>query len=348
MRRIPHSARIVHDLVVYDGPQLELLKSAHDHFMFGIAVDTSIVESTRHLKSPFFACEARDKVYERYFSQSVDLHFVFAQAIGGEYYWYDLDTSSDAVVSLTKATSEEVTNLSFWPDTGFFAASHTTNYNIAVRGSATRNFNIDGKWVASDFSHFHGKMSDLYALFVIVRALEHGDSGAQINVIRGLVKERFWRGGGSYVGFYDDLIERADKLHVVPLDVAKIQYSSPGQISLNGDGEALSDISDVIATFNDHEKDMVRLYKSVYAVLRKERLLRAMPNHPFGSKVLEDVTLRNVMALATAMQLERQQDILAACDDNTLVFAKVIMSIFRRAKDLHAFQAEGRVQPVTA
>jgi hypothetical protein len=47
---------------------------------------------------------------------------------------------------------------------------------------------------------------------------------------------------------------------------------------------------------------------------------------------------------AHAMKLERIDDIYEACDRNALVFAKVVLSIFRRANELYTFHAEGRVQ----
>jgi hypothetical protein len=44
------------------------------------------------------------------------------------------------------------------------------------------------------------------------------------------------------------------------------------------------------------------------------------------------------------MSLERVDEIYDACDRNVLVFAKVILSVFRRANELYAYHAESRVQ----
>jgi hypothetical protein len=50
------------------------------------------------------------------------------------------------------------------------------------------------------------------------------------------------------------------------------------------------------------------------------------------------------VALAEGLQVELVDEIYEACEQNTLVFAKVILSIYQRANELFKFHAEGRVQ----
>jgi hypothetical protein len=85
---------------------------------------------------------------------------------------------------------------------------------------------------------------------------------------------------------------------------------------------------------------------SVYRVLRKEKLLAARPGHGFSTKRLESLVLQSARTFAAGMGLEHIDDLVAACDGNTLVFSKVLLSIYRRANELYTFYAQGRIQRV--
>jgi hypothetical protein len=181
--------------------------------------------------------------------------------------------------------------------------SHTTNFNRSSEKSSLKSFKIDGKWGASDFSHFHAKMSDLYVLFGVLDRLDGRNSQAEMAFIKETIQERFWKGGGRYVGFYDSL------LHLAPLEVAKIQYASPGVISLRGNKTALSEIWDMIAVFDSRWEKLAWSYHNIRSAFRKERLLRATPNTPFSSAATRDFVKKATLEFANDMELERIDEI---------------------------------------
>jgi hypothetical protein len=332
------SARIVEDLVDYDGPQLLLLKTDRNRHMLAIAIKRD------GLSEPFWGCEIRDKTYDGYFAQKLDLHFAFTHPFGNTYYFFDLALAENYAVKLVTAQPREADNPAYWPKVGFFARSHTNPFNLSRVVAATRSFKIDGKWAANDFSHFHGKMSDLYGLFGVLGRLQGAHSTTERAFIQQAIQTRFWQGGGSYLGFYDSLIDRNRLLRLAPLEVEKIQYASPGEIVLRGNNRALSDVSDIIDVLDERGDALARSYRGIYRVLRKEELLSARPSTPFSSAATQKLVLKLTREFAEQMQLERIDQIFEACDDNTLVFAKVMLSIFRRAKEVYMFHAEGRVQ----
>jgi hypothetical protein len=332
------TAKVIEDLVDYDGPQLLLLKTNRNRHMIAAAVRAADMDE------PFFGCEVTDKTYDNYFDDRVDLHFVFRRAIGRFYYLFDLSKSEHDTVKLIKMKSDEAENPSFWPQVGFFARSHTTKFNRITAVSALKSYKIDGKWGANDFSHFHAKMSDLYALFGVLDRLDGQNSQTEMGFIKKTIQERFWQGGGSYVGFYDSLLTRNRLLNLAPLEVARIQYASPGEISLRGNKSALSEISDIISVFDTKWDRLMWSYRNIRSVLRKEKLLRARPTAHFSSASTREFVKKATREFADEMQLERVEEIFAACDHNVLVFAKVILSIFRRGNELYKFHAEGRVQ----
>jgi hypothetical protein len=59
---------------------------------------------------------------------------------------------------------------------------------------------------------------------------------------------------------------------------------------------------------------------------------------------MRDFIRKKTREFAEQMQLERVDELYDARDRNALVFAKVVLSIFRRADELYKFHAEGRVQ----
>lgn len=334
------SAQVVEELVEFDGPQLLLLKSNRNKYMIAMAIGKH-----ENMSSAFFGCELTDKVYEAYFDQKADLHYAFARAFGQQYYLFDLDEAdNENTIQLTRLADDQARNPHFWPGVGFFARSHTTTFNRPSSVGETQIFKIDGKWGTNDFSIFHGKMSDLYALFGVLGRLDGSDSKLEQAFIKNTIRDRFWQGGGSYVGFYDSLMARNKLLKLTPLEVEKIRYSSPGEIALRGDAEALINVTDILDVFDEKWIALAKSYSDIRKTLAKEKLLSAKPTAEFSSEAVKTYVQAKTLAFAKELRLESVDNILAACEQNTLIFAKVILSIFRRANELYKFHAEGRVQ----
>lgn len=336
------SATVADELVSLDGPQVLLLNTNRGRPAFAVAI------CRPGMKEPFFACEATDKAAEKYFQGKADLRYVFLQAAHKAYYFFDLAEEKDDTVSFVRATPEEASNPSFWPDVGFFSRSHTSSFRRAITSNLTiQTYKIDGKWGANDFSHFHAKMSDLYALFAVINRLDGQTAATERGFLSEAIRHKLWRGGGSYVGFYDELFEQNEKHQLAPLEVARIRYSSPGNIDLRGNADALAYASDAVSVIEGNSDACKKLYNEVHGALRKAKLLRAPPAKPFPSEAIRKYVLLKTNDLAAAMEIEKADEIYRACGKNTLVFAKLILSIYRRANELYMFQAEGRVQRAT-
>jgi hypothetical protein len=340
MSALARTATVQEELVEYDGPQLLLLQTSKKRHMLATAIRYP------EMSEPFFCCEISEKTYDRYFGQIADLHYAFARALGGSYYFFDLATAdSKDTVSLHRAKDDEAKTPSYWPQIGFFARSHTTSFNLPKTSGSTKTFKIDGRWGANDFSHFHGKMSNLYALFGVLGRLSDGTNDAsEKSFIRHTIQERFWQGGGSYVGFYDSLMMRNRTLKLSPLEVAKIQYASPGEIALRGNKKALNEVNELLDVFDEKWKILSTHYGKIRGALQRENLLSAKPESEFSSRAMRAFVLSEIRKFADEMRLERVDEIYDACNRNVLVFAKVILSVYRRANELYTYHAEGRVQ----
>ena len=334
---LAQKAKIDEVLVYYDEPQLLLLTSDRDVHMIAVAVRGV------DMQRPFFSCEMQDKVFERYLDGKADLHYVFKEARRNLYYFFDLEGEIDSWVSLRKATNAEVDNDAYWPKVGFFSRSHTTRYQLRPAfDDSVQEYKIDGNWEARDFSKFHGKMSDLYSLFSILDRLEEKQPVSERAVMKKFVQDRFWQGGGSYVGFYDDLFTYIRSIS--PLSVARIQYASPGSFALRGNKDALSEITQMIETFELYQDKLELSYRQIYGILRKGHLPRAEKLSSFSSSSVEDFVRERTFNFLNEMKIQKANEIFKACDEIVLVFAKVALSVFRRGNELYSFHAEGRVQ----
>lgn len=125
-KNVAKTATLIDTLVYFDEPQLLLLQSDRANKMLAVAIPA--LEGLGDF--PFFACEVRDKPFQKYLSGKADLHHVFSNCIRDKYYLFDLSAVVEDRVNLTPATQEQQTNTDFWPEVGFFSRSHTSNYGL--------------------------------------------------------------------------------------------------------------------------------------------------------------------------------------------------------------------------
>ncbi len=334
------TAKLIEYLVDYDGPQLALLVTDRNREMLAHAVYRG------DMKDAFFGCEVPEKAYNKYFAGTADLNYAFQRATQNAFYFFDnaFVEGADDVVQLQPATKIELENEAYWPRSGIFSRSHTSQYNRNRPASSTKTYKIDGTWGASDFSHFYGKMSDLYSFFAVINRFEGSSAPKEKAFLSHAIRERLWRGGGSYSGFFDDLDTHNTLNALAPLEVAKIQYASPGHIDLRGNTDALSYTADVIALFEENSRELGKSYNEIHNILRKAKMLKARPDTQFPARAIQEHVLNRTREFAQAMKLENIDQIFEASGPNVLVFAKLVLSIYRRANELYTFEAEGRVQ----
>jgi hypothetical protein len=129
------TAQFVQTLVFYDEPQLVLLRSDKNTDIVGIAIP-------RHdgMEYPFFACEARQRTFERYLDGKADLHYLFSDAIREKYFLFDLGEADDRI-TLYQADEQNVKTKEYWPLPGAFSRAHTSLYRTQVRiGTVTKKY----------------------------------------------------------------------------------------------------------------------------------------------------------------------------------------------------------------
>lgn len=324
-------------LVFYDGPQLVLLRSARGLHVIAVAIEKD------GLAQPFFACEVVERDFNKYLAGKADLHYLFRSAVAGIYYFFDLAETDGDWINLIRANPSEIAD-DYFPDVGFFMRSHTELMDDLQTVAATSHvFKIDGNWEAGDFSRFYNKIEDIYSFISAMAQIARGVADKTREAVVNSITSHLWHGGGSYVAFYDDLFNSIRSQF--PLRIGQISYGSPGQISVRGNAEALSDVDTIIYLFDEHGLELQRMYQLLNGILAREKLKRNRAVYvPLNEEIMERIK-QDTVVLANKMRLDADE-LFALCRKDTVVFCKIVLSFYRRAKDLHMFYREGRMQMV--
>lgn len=333
--RNPERATLRHALIVYDGPQLLLLETSNKLPMLAVAVDRVGMDA------PFFGCQVKQAVADRYFEGRVDLRFLFLNAIGKSYYFFDLSDDDKDEVILKLATQEEASNEDYWPSHGLFSRSHTSSYGTLDSQEFVKDFFIDGNWEAADFSRFHGKMANLYSVYKVMMDAAKAGGRDMLAYLKNAISDRAWEGGGSYVSFYDDMRDKIKK--TAQLGVARLQYASPGIVALRGQQDVLGVLSEVVSAFQDGPEKLKSRYEWIHNTLKKEGVLSSSSVTSLSSEAITKLLLLKCRELAKELRIPKIDNLFDACDQNPIKFAKVVMSIHRRSHAIFLFYAEGRV-----
>ncbi|MCW6511526.1 hypothetical protein [Lichenifustis flavocetrariae] len=336
-RQDSKSAKLIQTLVFHDEPQLALFETDQGRKMLAVAIDDAMSESK------FFCSEVLDKAFRAYKNGRVDLNFIFRFSTGRRNYTFDWsDISDNLEVNLNRASQAEINNKELYPDRGFFEEDHTEEWISGKILSSKERYVIDGRWEASDFSRFYTKIGDVYSFLAIVEDLENDNIGPdEKKKIIGAVNDPSWRGGGSYVGFYNDLASHSQDVR--PLRVSAIQYASLGHIEVEGRASVFREIENGIDAFKNSDGKLRKLYSALNRTLEREGLKTASKDADFSDSELKKWVSKNSMEFACEMKISDAGRVLDACQSNVLIFTKIIMSYYRRLRDLNDFQREGRL-----
>ena len=198
---------------------------------------------------------------------------------------------------------------------------------------------IEGRWEISDLYVFPHRYAEVYSFLYALGAAGSPDESA----FREAFERYPWQGGYSAVNFYDDLygsIPREQRL-----EIKRIEYASPGFIEL-GAILVIATQVDKILTKVFHTWDKVdRVYDGIHRRYRRRRLARL--NARERERKLEEEHVRFAIEackeLSEAMGLE-QHEALARLSPDPIARLKILMSFWRRLRELVHFIDEGKVR----
>jgi hypothetical protein len=323
-------------LLWYDQPEIVLLK--RDNFEYILAVSSAVEEAG---ECKFVGASMTLQQVAGYQNGKFDLRYAMSHANLRRYWEFEFRGHElQVAIKKIRKTSDEV-NASI-PDAGFFSREH--HFIEAIKRQAAdsdEQFDIDGSWELGEFSRFYGQVEDIYYMFSDLSQFNDPNTPTNTKTIIANAFDRPWRGGGSYVGFYDKIAN--DNQYVAPLRVSGIQYNSPGFVKIRAKKEPFENIIALLQGYAHEIRETRRAHNALYKLMSFSKLLkpdrRAVPSKAIRESVLD--LAKNLASHMPGVDLSLLVD-MARGDE--IVAAKVLLSIFRRMERLYKFFEEGRVK----
>lgn len=322
------------DLVVFDEPQLFCL-TAGKSIVIVVAVPEQGDERFDHI-----AASVTAKNWDRYLGGFVDVRYLFTYPFHRSLYVFHSDDMKDDEVMLRPREHEFPDGL--LPSHGVFSSSHTEEFGDFEEADGEEQLFIDGEWELNEFGAFYQRYSDIY--FFSAALKNYGRSDVE-QAYKGRIKNAFGRkpfkGGSSYMHMFDELqncLPRGEKL-----SLDGIEYNSPGDVRMNGLPEHFSEIEKIISNYTINRNDIRESHKKLRDLLTKEKLL-GLAAANFDTNSVHATTIRKgAKELGGKLFLTGLDRVETLCEGNPLVFAKVMLAIFRRIDAASSFFAEGRM-----
>lgn len=335
-------ARIVQVLLWYDYPEIVLLQKSSVEYIIAVsAVSCSEQDSDATSDISYVGAAITKKQLTEYQNQKFDLRYLISHAALRRY-WTFRFSGAEQEVKLERVTrNSEVLSRSL-PESGFFSRSHEKIDLVQqITPNALETFNIDGSWELGEFSKFYGQFEDVY---YICRDLDRYNDGSTSPKTRDDISKAFnrpWRGGGSYVSFYDKIAN--DNQYENKLLVSGIQYNSPGYVKVKARQDSFDAVITLLQTYAENPDQTRKSYNTLYKYLSEHSLLKAAPDVKIRTHIQENFE-RFAIQLSGHLPNVDFGDLRKMADNNSLIAAKVLLSIYRRMTKLFDFFDEGRVK----
>ncbi|MFC3459512.1 hypothetical protein [Massilia haematophila] len=318
-------------LLEYDGPQIVLAKDLKNVNFICVAVPDEQEENL------FFGSRIDEEHISQFRTSRIDLYYALTNERRSRHISFSFDGSSREVIA---EEFKDVVPQAWYPERGFFLeldAVAAVPSSVGARDSIT--IKVDGRWDLEDLSDFPQKLSAPYAFMFSLR-----HSRQLLNASTNPVFQRYpWRGGFSTVNFFRDLYDRIPNASRVL--VKKIQYASPGTISV----QASKEIMDAV-----HRA--VRVVDSELAYRRYQDLRRGMTNRNLLGRSNQEVDIDSATEEFLRIGCEDLADAIAFQELPTLheqsggswyISAKYLLAYYRRLDELAQFYSSGKAQYVT-
>lgn len=335
MAKTSTTATLKQVLLWYDEPQIVLLSINPFQYVVGVAAEID------GYVTPFVGASVSIRQLLDYKLERIDLRYLYLHADGRKWWTFDLDDDPEAIkLKKVSGKAEIVDNNA--PETGFFSRFHDEITSLSVDlADSKQTFEIDGTWDLGEFSQFYGQVEDIYYFFHSMAEYKKSGTSAMRKAQIHDALVRPFRGGGSYVGLYNDFAN--DNNRAARLRVSGIQYHSPGYVEVRALEEPFNASIALLAAYAEKKSTIKSLYKDLYKTLSKNNLLKKDANTVY-SKELSNLIVEQSLELSNALYGVSFLDILEVADENLLIAAKVLLSVDRRVDRLFQFFDEGRAK----
>jgi hypothetical protein len=332
----PTSASVNQILLWYDRPEIVLLKVALSEFILAVSSGSDDDED-----DVYVGASMNLTFLESYQEGKFDLRYALAHA-NLRRYWTFKFNANDKKVSLKKIKKSADAVADSLPESGVFSRDHHAIKVVSqIVPDAVEKFDIDGSWELGEFSRFYGQIEDIYYMFNDIRRYSHPKASEKTKTAISGALDRPWRGGGSYVAYYDKIAN--DNAPTAKLRVSGIQYNSPGYVSLRAKKRPFDDIIGLLQAYAHNMPEMRKAHNALYKFMGHNKLLKADAAKFVGGAIRKSVA-EYARKLDAYMPGVSYETFLSMANANEVVAAKVLLSVFRRMDRLYEYFESGRVK----
>jgi hypothetical protein len=159
--------------------------------------------------------------------------------------------------------------------------------------------------------------------------------------IRESFMEQPLRGGSSYVNLFNGLLSVQQLGERI--SVGKLQYASKGEINVRGRQDIFGELAISVGEFTSKYDELKDKYDELYDYLSQNKLLRARRDRLEKNDPISRHIYRISQKFAEMLRLEDANLIYELTGKNPLLYAKVLLSYYRRLERFFMFFAEGRI-----
>lgn len=330
------SAAVNQVLLWYDRPEIVLLKVGLSEFILAVSC-----ASEGHDDDTYVGASMNLSFLAEYQDGKCDLRYALAHA-NLRRYWTFSFTGDEKRVDLKKVKKSADVVLESLPDSGFFSREHHVIKVVEQFVPDTvEQFNIDGSWELGEFSQFYGQVEDIYYMFSDIRRYNHPKATDKTKDVISKALERPWRGGGSYVAYYDKIAN--DNAPTAKLRVSGIKYNSPGFVSVRAKKRPFDDIIALLQSYAHNMPEIRKAHNNLRRFMSANKLLRSDAKN-FVSTPIRKAVADYAKTLDDLMPGVSYQTFRAMANGSEVVAAKVLMSVWRRMDRLYKYFEEGRVK----
>jgi hypothetical protein len=336
MSTLATTATVNQILLWYDRPEIILLKVNLSEFILAVSCGSDDYDDDTYVGASMnlsFLAEYQDG--------KCDLRYALAHA-NLRRYWTFSFTGDEKKVALKKVKKSADIVAESLPDSGFFSREHHAIKVVEQFVPDTiEEFKIDGSWELGEFSQFYGQVEDIYYMFNDIRRYNHPKVTAKTKDVISKALERPWRGGGSYVAYYDNIAN--DNAPTAKLRVSGIKYNSPGYVSVRAKKKPFDDIIALLQAYAHNMPEIRKTHNNLRRFMSNNKLLKADSKN-FVSGPIRKAVSEYANKLDQLMPGVSYTTFLAMANGSEVVAAKVLLSVWRRMDRLYQYFEEGRVK----
>jgi hypothetical protein len=329
---------VIETLMRYDVPLIVVARedTPKDHVAPQMYVCLNIEESDDGLEK-FLVTRVPGKEFLRYLQEEVDFRFLLSVK-GARHYVTHMSGEVGTIFTPILFNDSIDDHL---PDPALFLRGYKGELlkNFQVAASSDCRVLIDGRWGLPDMRRFASLFGNAYSFLYSLRPKD----GHVEQRTRALFGKYPWRGGFSAVNFFDQLENLVPRVSRPQID--KMQKASPGFIDFRLDGSISDQVIALVTQINVKNNAPSEAYRTTRQFLKERSWLgNSAADIRLSDGDLSDLN-QHVEFMATSLHLEMHIDyIMSLAQRDPLAAVKILLSLFRKVKELADYLATGKAQ----